>query len=183
VDVGLVQDDTEALVGGHHGRDTYEHDRGSEDSVPAAGMGQDQQDGNDERQSDVDDTHGADEEDLGLVAVADGPADEVRVGLATERSLSDLDGRGKGSRVGGVLKSMEAEGTILVREVELAGRGEGQVVTHDAVDLLTVRLDGDYLLLAMRPQLRAQIDHTWLPLESRLSSDLSRGEGRSIRDG
>ena len=70
------------------------------------------------------DAHGADEEDLGLVAIADGPTDEVGVRLAAEGRLSDLDGRGKGRGVGGVLKSMEAQGTILVGEVQLTRRGE-----------------------------------------------------------
>jgi len=58
----------------------------------------------------VGDTHCADEEDLGSVAVADGPADEVGMGLVAELGFDELDGREEGGRMGCVLKGVEDGG-------------------------------------------------------------------------
>lgn len=46
--------------------------------------------------------------------------------------------------MGGVLEGVETIGAVFVGEVEFAGGGEGEVVAHNAVDLLSHGLDCDY---------------------------------------
>ena len=56
------------------------------------------------------DTHCADEEDLGSVAVTDGPADEVGMGLVAELGFDELDCGKEGGRMGCVLEGVEDGG-------------------------------------------------------------------------
>ena len=89
------------------------------------------------------DTHGSDEEDLGFIAVANGPSNEVGVRLTTESSFSDLDGWEESRGMSRVLESVKTRSTILMGEIEFSRRCEGEVMSHYAVDLITHRLDSD----------------------------------------
>ena len=99
------------------------------------------------------DAHGADKKHAGLVAVADRPADEVGVRLAAESGFGDPDGGLEGGRVGGVLEGVETAGALFVGQVEFAGRGEGKVMVHDTVNLLSHWLDRDWNLSVFIPGL------------------------------
>lgn len=86
-----MHDDAEAFVGGDHGSEPYEpHGRG-EDPPPAAYSRECEEHCYDEAEDNVRHAHGPDEEDTRLVAVADGPADEIGMGLASERSLGNFE--------------------------------------------------------------------------------------------
>ena len=94
----------------------------------------------------ADDARGAEparEEHPRPVAVADGPADEVGVGLAAQRPLDGaqhvLEGRGvrrRGERAQQAL-------ALFRRQVQLARRALGDVGGDDTLDFFAVRLDGD----------------------------------------
>ena len=97
-------------------------------------MGEAEEDAEDDGHYDVGDAGVADEEDAGFVAVADGPADEVGVGLAAEGGFDHVFDEGEGGRVGGVLEGVEDGGAVAVGEVEFSGGVGGEVVGDDAVD-------------------------------------------------
>lgn len=88
----MVQNNTQAFIRGNHSREPNEPNRSSKDSPPATCCRESEKKSDDESETDVTDAHGSDEEDAGLVTVADGPADEVRVRLAAESSFGDCDG-------------------------------------------------------------------------------------------
>lgn len=67
-----------------------------------------------ETTNDTEDTKTAGKDDTRTVAVADGPADEVRVGLFTERPLDSVDDVSEGRWVGGVLKSVKDRGSFTI---------------------------------------------------------------------
>jgi hypothetical protein len=62
--------------------------------------------------------------------------------LAPQRPLDCSDDILEGRRVSGVLQSMKQPTALLGRKVELARSTVGDVDRDDAVDLLTVRLNG-----------------------------------------
>ena len=75
----VVQDDAETFVCSYHSGETNEPHWGSEDSPPSTYSGESEEDGDDEAESDVADSHGSDKEDAGFVTIADRPADEIGV--------------------------------------------------------------------------------------------------------
>lgn len=83
------------------------------------------------------------EENLGFVAIADTPADEIGVGLSPQRPLDKLADRRESRRVGGMLKRVEDDGAGLVGQVEFTGGTGGDVVADDSVNLGAIGLDGD----------------------------------------
>ena len=89
------------------------------------------------------DSHSSDEENAGLVAVANGPADEVGMRLASKGRFGDCHGGFEGGGVGGVLEGVQAMRAVFVAKIQLARRVEGDVVAHHAVYFLSHWLDGD----------------------------------------
>ncbi len=85
----------------------------------------------------------ANKENFGFVAVADTPADEVRVGLSSQRPLDKIADRRESRGVGGMLKRVEDDGAGLVGQVEFTGGIGGDVVADDSVNLGAIGLDGD----------------------------------------
>ena len=77
------------------------------------------------------------------IAVADGPADEVWVGLAAERGLNCLVDVAEGGWVGGVLQSLQEDDALAGGEIKLAGGIFDNVGANDTVNLLTEWLNGD----------------------------------------
>ena len=141
--VRAVQDDAQALVGGDEGADADEPDGRGENAPPSAGAREDEQDRHDEAAECVCDAHRADEEDAGLVAVADGPAHEAGVRLVAERGLDHLDGWCERRGMRRVLEGVEHGGAGAVDERELARGVWGDVVTDYAGDFGAEGLDAD----------------------------------------
>ena len=89
------------------------------------------------------DAHGSDEEDARLVAVADAPADKVRVCVASELVLDHDIELGESRRVCRVLQSVQDASALLVREVQLTGCSRRDVVCDNTGDFLAEGLNGD----------------------------------------
>jgi len=123
-----MEDEAEAFVGGDDGAEADEPEEGGEDTVPARGVGEGEDCCDDEAGDDAFDTEAADEEHAGFVAVADGPADEIGVGLAAEGSVGDLKGGFEGGRVGGVLEGVKNVGAVFVGEIQFSWGSVGDVM-------------------------------------------------------
>jgi hypothetical protein len=67
--------------------------------------------------------------------------------LAAESCFSNVESREESRGMGRVLESVQTLSAILVGEIEFSWSGEREVMSHDAVDLVSHRLDGDYILL------------------------------------
>ena len=89
--VHAVQHDAHALVRGHERADAQDESNGREGPVAPAGVAEGQDDADGEAGDDEADAEGARKEDARWVAVADGPADKVGVGLSAERGLDGVD--------------------------------------------------------------------------------------------
>jgi hypothetical protein len=74
------------------------------------------------------DAKAADEDHAGFVAVADGPADEVGVGLGAEGGVGDPEGRVEGGGVGGMLEGVEDVGAVFVGDIQFSWGVVGDVV-------------------------------------------------------
>ena len=115
------------------------------------------------------DTHDPDEENLGLVAVADAPADEVRMQLSSEcrfdDRIDDLESAGMGS----MLKCVQHSGFVSVRKVEFSRSIGRKVVCNHFGNFCAEWLAGDYTLWSvMLPKTQESV-LTRLPLEANLS--------------
>lgn len=69
-----------------------------------------------------------DEEHSRLVTVANGPPNEVGVGLAAESGFDYVFDKRQGRGVGRVLECVEDGGAGAVGDIEFAGRGGGEVM-------------------------------------------------------
>jgi len=105
-----MQNDAKTLVGSNKCRNANEPDRCSENTPPALRVAEDEEKRDHEAENGVCDAHGTDEEYFGGVAVADGPADEVGVGLVAELGFDELDGGQEGGGMGCVLEGVEDGG-------------------------------------------------------------------------
>lgn len=123
-----MEDEAEAFIGGYDGAEADEPEEGGEDTVPAREVGESEDYCDDEADNNAFDAEAADEEHAGFVAVADGPADEIGVGLTAEGGVGDLEGGVEGGGVGGVLKGVEDVGAVFVGEVQFSRGGVGDVV-------------------------------------------------------
>jgi hypothetical protein len=82
----------------------------------------------DEADDDAFDAEAADAEHAGFVTVADGPADKIGVGLASERGFGNLEGGLEGGGVGGMLEGVDDLGAVFVGEIQFSWGGVGDVV-------------------------------------------------------
>lgn len=69
-----------------------------------------------------------DKEYTRLVAITDGPSDEIGVRLAAQGGFDHVFNEGEGGGVCGVLESMEDSGAIAVGEIELTRRVGSKVM-------------------------------------------------------
>lgn len=84
------------------------------------------------------------EDDTGLVAVADGPANKVRVGLESKEALDVVSDVLHGRRMRRVGQGEEDRGPVPRGKVEFAGGSLGNVDGNDAGYLVPERLNRDY---------------------------------------
>jgi len=83
------------------------------------------------------------EDDTRAVPVANGPSNEIGMGLATKGPLNSRDDVTESGWMGCVLKSVEQTTTFLGGYVELTTTAIGNVDGDDPVDLFTIRLHGN----------------------------------------
>lgn len=141
--VETVQDNAHALPRGDERRDADEPG-GERDHAPRPGGGGegDEEVGNETR-DDAEDSQPAGEEDAWAVAVADGPADEVGVGLPAESIFDGGEDGAEGGGVGGGLEGFQNGGAIAGGDVEFARGAIGDVDGDYTLDLVAVGLRGD----------------------------------------
>lgn len=115
-----MEDEAEAFVGGYDGAEADEPEEEGKDTVPARGVGEGEDCGDDEAGGDALHAEAADEEHAGFIAVADGPADEIGVGLAAQGDVGDLEGGVEGGGVGGMLEGVDNVGAVFVGEIQFS---------------------------------------------------------------
>ena len=111
--VHAVQDHTHALPGSDQGGDANEESDQRHDTPSAAGAANSEDDGSEQSSHDTTDTKTTSEDDARAVSIADGPADEVGVGLAAQRPLDRRHDILERRWVGRVLQSVEQRGAFL----------------------------------------------------------------------
>jgi hypothetical protein len=79
-----------------------------------------------------------------MIAIADGPADEVWMGLIAERLVDRCHDAAKGRRMCGIPEGMEKCHTIASRDVEFARSPFSNISSDDAGNFLTEWLDSNY---------------------------------------
>lgn len=147
------QEDAQPLQSRDQRRDPKPPLQRREEPVPAGSARKGQEDGDEKPNGNIADSEGAEDRRPGLVAVADGPADEVRVGLIAEREVQDLLNWAKRGGVSRPAGSMQHGRAVLVREIELARGAGADVMGNDPVDLATEGLvAGCVLSCAFRMQ-------------------------------
>jgi hypothetical protein len=104
---------THALPRCHEGRNADQKQDRSQDAPGARRAANGHDRGGDEPAQDTAYTESAGKDDARPVAVADGPTDEVRVGLATEGRLHRMHDRLEGRRVGRGCKGADEDGALL----------------------------------------------------------------------
>lgn len=117
---------------------------GREGAVAPAHAAEGQQDGGGEASGDEADAQRSREEDARRVAVADGPAHEVGVGLAAEGGLDGPDEAPESGWVRGVGEGLNGGLLLPGGQVQLAGGPLHDVRRDDPVDFLAERLDCDW---------------------------------------
>jgi hypothetical protein len=140
--VHAVEDDTHALPGSNERGDADDEANQGKNPPGTTSTAQSEEDGDNETGNNATDAQTTRKDDARAVAITDRPANEVRVSLATQRPLDCSDDILEGRRVSGVLQSMKQPTALLGRKVELARSTVGDVDRDDAVDLLTVGLNG-----------------------------------------
>ena len=126
--MGSVEDEAEAFVGGYDGAEAEEPEEGGKDTIPARDVGEGEDCGDDEAGDDAFDAEATDEDHARFVAVADGPADEIWMGLAAEGGVGDLEGGFKGGGVRGMLEGVDDASAVFVGEIQFSRGVVGDVV-------------------------------------------------------
>lgn len=139
-----MKDDTHALVPSDKGSESNHPEERSDGSDATWSCRKCEEDGPKETGDDQEYAEAASKDNASAVAVADGPADEVWVGLAAEKGLDRFVDVAEGGWVGGVLESLQENDALAGREVELTGGILHDVSTDNAVNLLAEWLNGDY---------------------------------------
>ena len=138
-----MKDDTHALIRSDESSDSNNPEERGDGSDATWSCRKRKEDGPEETSDDEEDSEAASEDDASAIAVADGPADEVWVGLAAERGLNCLVDVAEGGWVGGVLQSLQEDDALAGGEIKLAGGIFDNVGANDTVNLLTEWLNGD----------------------------------------
>jgi len=139
--VHAVENDAHALPGSNKRGDADDEANQRKDPPGATSTAESEDDGDNETGNNATDAQTTRKDDAGAVAVADRPANEVRVSLATQRPLNCSNDIPESRWVSGVLQGMKQRTALFRREVELARSTVGNVDRDDAVDLLTVGLN------------------------------------------
>lgn len=139
-----MKDDTHSLISCDESSNSNDPEEGGNGSDAAWGCGKREEDGPEEAGDYEEDAQATSKDDACTVAVTDGPADEVWVGLAAKRGLDCLVDVAEGGWVGGVLQSLQEDDALAGGEIKLAGSVLDDVSTDYAVNLLTEWLDSDW---------------------------------------
>lgn len=139
-----VNDHAEAFVGCYANRESNEEEWSDEEAPPSGFSRKGKNDSKDEAANDMSDTRVSDKENARLVAIADGPPNEVGVGLATEVGFDQVSDRREGGRMRCVLEGMKHGATGPIGEIQFAWGFGGKVVADHSIDLGSERLDRDW---------------------------------------
>ena len=96
-----------ALPRGNEGRDTKHEKTGREHPPTSTSVAQSDQNSGNDTTDNASNTEATGEDDARPVAVANGPANEVGMGLVTERPLDRVEDGAERSGVGGVGESVQ----------------------------------------------------------------------------
>lgn len=141
--VHSVEDNTHALPRSNQGRDANEETNESQASPATTSAAKSDEKAGHEAGNNAADTETTGKDDARSVAVANGPANKVGVGLTAQGVFDGSNGRAKGRWVGCDLERAKDSSAFTVREIELAGTVHGNVDGNDAADFLTEWLGGD----------------------------------------
>ncbi len=164
-----------ALPSGDQCRNANEPANGGEDAPAAAGAAERQQHGGDEAQRNRADAEAARKDDARPVAVADGPADEVRVRLSPQHVLNRRRYLAERRRVRRRADGAQHRRALARRQVELAPRALGQVCDNDAVDFLAERLDADCFFLFQIQLNQQRYIHLSVKIQTRIYGGWRKG--------
>lgn len=140
---------THALPGGKQGGDADEQTEKRERPPPTIRRAEGDDDAVHDAGDDAGDTQAAGKGLSGLVAVADGPADEVGVGLVPERPFDGGNDVAERRRVRGDGEGLQEHGLFLGREIEQSRSPVGDVDGDDSRHLLAEGLDGNYTVVSL----------------------------------
>ena len=141
--VHAMQDNAHTLPSSDKRRDTDHEADGGKDPPAATGVAESDEDSGDDAAYNSGGAQTSGENNAWPVAVADGPADEVGMGLVTERPLDSSDDGCESTWMCGVGKGVEEGRPLFGREVKLARRAVSDVGSDDTGDFLAKRLYRD----------------------------------------
>lgn len=134
---------THSFVCSNHCRNAdYQWD-GRKGAVASRHVTERHEDAHEDASNDGEDAEAASEDDAWTIAIADCPADEVRVSLAAKRPFDADHDLAKSRRVRRVRQSAEERVALARREVELASTAISNVDGNYTGDLFAIWLDSD----------------------------------------
>ena len=139
-DVHGEQEAAEAAGGGDEVEDAEPPERQGEEAEEAVCVGEEEENGEEEADEGAEGAEDQEGAHVGFVAVAEGVANEVWMGLVAQGGVEHFLDRGEGGGVGGVFEGAEDGCAVVVGEVELAWGAGGEVVVCDSGDLGAQRL-------------------------------------------
>lgn len=172
--VETVKNDAHALPGSDECGDTDDIEKDREHTPCTACVGQCDEKIDKDAESNDTDTKTTSKDNTRTVAVADGPTDEVRVSLTSERPLDCGEDVFESGRVGGILQGVEESCTFSTREVEFARTAFGNVDTNDTLNLISEWLNGDYEKMSVCiAAITGRHQLTWLPLQTSFTKGIT----------
>jgi len=93
---------------------------GGEDPPPTPGVAQDNENGSEDAPKDPCDSQTTGKDNSGAVTVANCPADEVLMGLVTQRPFHRVDNSSEGRRMRRGSQRMQKTGTLFGGQIQLA---------------------------------------------------------------
>lgn len=143
--VHAVEDDTHALPGSNECCNTNHEANGRKNSPASTCVTESDENGANDTTKDAGNAKTTGEDDTRGVAVANGPSNEVGVGLVTQRPFDRVHDNSEGCGMSGVSQGVQQSRPLLRREVQLARCTIGYVDCNDACDFFSERLDREWL--------------------------------------
>lgn len=141
--MGRMEYHAKTFVRRHADGEADEEEGRDEKAPPSRFPGEHEENAEDKTGDDMANARVANEEHTRLVAIADGPANKVGMGLAAEVGIDHAFDRRQGGRVGRMLECMEDGGTCSMGQIQFARGVRSQIVADDPIDFGPERLDCD----------------------------------------
>lgn len=139
-----IDNQTKTFVGRHADRKPDEEEWRDEEAPPSGFMRERKDNAKDNAANNMGNTQVSNEKYARSVAIADGPADEVGVGLAAEVGLDHGLYHRESRRVRSVLEGTENGATGSVGEIQFARGLRGKIVADHSIDFGSEWLDRDW---------------------------------------